>query len=244
MSLSLSDSIVYFPTKRITHVNHSYENMRRIKNSIIANKYQHAYINLTNFVVDELPIYNNIESIIKCAIQRDTKLSLELPNYKTLGGRLNPQLDNIVIKKYNKKEINIYKVYHINDNNSNYIYNSLSNDIRLNPKNIGVHIRLDNTAIDELSKNKFAQCCSLVLSNCYSYRPIRIIIEINSEEMFQRIKSSLEFHGMNMYYKIKLVRTPFCRINSNFGFNVLKIVPVDNNWINYFSGIFLEKDIH
>jgi hypothetical protein len=241
-----NNSVVHFPIKRINHVKQSYDNTQKIKEYISNNDLKHIYLNLTNFVVDELPHNHNITEIIETSIDKNTIMSIELPNDKCLGGRYNPELDKIVTKKYNKNKVNIFKVYHLNDKNSLYMYNVLSNDIKTIPRNQGIHLKMDNIYIDTFGKTKFVQCCSLALSNCYDHRKnTEVIIEVNNRECLHSIASYLCFYGMDMYYKVKLIQSPLYTISNNMmGFHVLDAIPFNNNWLGYFGEMVLEKDVH
>jgi hypothetical protein len=241
------NSIIQFPIRRVANAAHSKENVRYVKKYLTDEKrvFKHAYLNLTNFVVDTCSVYDDVEDVLKTAISNNVKLSLEVPNNQTLGDATDIKLHNIITYKYNKSDVNLYYIYHLNDCNSKAHYYSVSYHLHGVKDNIGIHLKMDTFGTDNETRDKFVDCCSLALINCNEDKKnIRLILEMNDTELYKKVCGFLSYYGQDVHYKIKLVETPYCSIDKYCGYEVLTLTPLEESWCHYMTNIFLERNVH
>lgn len=240
------NAVVHFPIVHNRSVVDASKNMQDIKRTISEQKgrFSHSVINFSNFVVYEQPLYNFCEDIIKTAVLNDQRLSVELPNEAKTGELYDISLQDMVMNKYNKNCINVFKVYHFNNTNYKQVSFSLSENIRKSLyNNIGVHIRQD--MFEQRNTDYFVKSCHLALANCYdSHKNIEVMIELNNDKSYEALKASLKYYGHDMYYKIKLVVSPTYTLRDNMGLTELQIVPAKNDWLAYASDMKFNSRDH
>jgi hypothetical protein len=246
VSVQQKNVLVQFPIKRARSLDEALNNAKHVSKSMTTYPHKtHFYVNLTNYVVLKYPIYPVCNDIIHTALNAGHRISVEIPNPDTTGKPCDVRLEHMALRRFNKKKVNVFKVYHINDKNAETVFFDLSANIRMASRHIGVHLKQDALNTDPESKEYFFQCCRLALTNSYdNHKDVELLIEINSDESINRIQESLAYYGQDVYYKIKIAASPCYELKDTQGFSELKVVPYGNDWLSYMRDIVLEKNSH